>query len=654
MILLMRLGFPHVFMLALFSISRISLHAQQSPTYIVNGDAITLSCNCYQLTPDINWRGGSVWNKNKIDLKNSFNYIFNVYLGTKDSDGADGIVFILQQVGTSIGAQGQGLGFLGISPSIGIPIDTYQNFDYNDPSYDHIGILKNGDLVYGTPNTLAGPVPAIADNPNIEDGKWHTLRVIWDAGTQVLSAEVDGVPRVQAKVDLVKDVFNNASEVYWGFSGATGGLNNIEKFCTSLNAAFTIPPGSSCAPAIVQFNDNSTSFGTIVQWSWDFGDNTSFMGQRPAPHAYSTPGNYMIKMTIEANNGCISDTLFKKIVIGSIPEVSFSSSPPVICADNEALLTSTAILQFGTINEWDWNINNGAEEIQATDSFIRKTFPAGNTQIQLIVKTVEGCVSEPFTKTVDITPKPTISLAVQDACYGDPVPLVSGNQTPGITMRQWYWNTGDGMVDSSESIKHFYPGGGEYTVSVYALNYAGCSSDTSTAMLTIHQSNAKVGNDTIVAFGQPLQLNATGGEFYQWTPANGLNDPAIANPVAILYDSIRYILQATTSFGCPTYDTIFIKAYKGPDIYVPNAFTPNHDGRNDYFHPIIVGMSRIENFEIFNRDGQKVFSSQGGLPGWDGNLNGKPQPVGTYVWMIKGQDYLGNFHSEKGTVVLIR
>jgi gliding motility-associated-like protein len=654
MILLMRLGFPHVFMLALVSISRISLQAQQSPTYIVNGDATTLSCNCYQLTPDINWKGGSVWNKNKIDLNNSFNYIFNVYLGTKDADGADGIVFVLQQVGTSIGAQGQGIGFLGITPSIGIPIDTYQNYDFSDPSYDHIGIYKNGDLVNGTSNTLAGPVSALADNPNIEDGQWHTLRVIWDAGTKSLSAEVDGVLRVQATVDLVKDIFKNVPEVYWGFSGATGGLNNIQKVCTSLNPAFTIPPGSSCAPAVIQFNDSSTSFGTIVKWTWDFGDNTSFMGQRPAPHAYSTPGNYLIKMTIEANNGCSSDTLFKKIVVGSIPVDSFSSLPAVICAGNEALLTGTAILEFGTINQWDWIINNGAEEIQATDSFIRKTFPAGNTKIQLVVKTVEGCVSEPFTKTVDITPKPSISIAVQDACYGDPVPLVSGNLTPGINMRQWYWNTGDGMIDSSGSIKHFYPGGGEYTVSVYALNYAGCSSDTSTAMLTIYQSNAKVGNDTIVAFGQPLQLSATGGEFYQWSPATGLNDPAIANPVAVLYDSIHYILQATTSFGCPTYDTIFIKAYKGPDIYVPNAFTPNHDGRNDYFHPILVGMSRVENFEVFNRDGQRVFSSQGGPPGWDGNLNGKPQPVGTYVWIIKGQDYLGNFHSEKGTVVLIR
>ena len=213
MILLMRLGFPHVFMLAVLSICQISLQAQQNPTYIVNGDAITLSCNCYQLTSDINWQGGSVWNKNQIDLNNPFNYIFNVYLGTKDTDGADGIVFVLQQEGTSIGAQGQGLGFKGIIPSVGIPIDTYQNFDFNDPYYDHIGIYRNGDLINGNSNTLAGPVPALANNSNIEDGQWHTLRIIWDPVTQFLSAEVDDVLRVRAKVDLVKDIFRNVPEV---------------------------------------------------------------------------------------------------------------------------------------------------------------------------------------------------------------------------------------------------------------------------------------------------------------------------------------------------------------------------------------------------------------------------------------------------------
>jgi gliding motility-associated-like protein len=652
--LLMRFGFRYVFLLMLISHAYFSLEAQQASPYIVNGNAMAINCNCYQLTPDQLWQGGSVWNKNQIDLNNSFNYIFNVFLGSKDLDGADGIVFVLQQVGTSVGAQGQGLGFEGLNPSIGIPIDTYQNFDFGDPAYDHVGIYANGDLRNYDSNVLAGPVQALANNPNIEDGEWHTFRIIWNAASKILSAEIDDVPRVQATVDLVKNIFKNQPEVYWGFSGATGGMSNLQKVCTSLNPSFTIPAGTSCAPAQISFIDSSTSFGTITAWRWEFGDGTSFNGQSPPPHPYSSPGYYTIKMEIEANNGCSSDTLFKKITIGSKPEGSFNSSPPVLCANAEALLSAHASVQYGTVNQWLWNIDGGAEFIEAPDSNLLKTFSAGNTQIQLVVKTIEGCQSDPFSKNFEVTPKPAISISVQDACYGDPVPLVSGNLTPTIVIRQWYWSTGDGMVDSTARINHYFPKGGTYTVGVYALNTAGCSSDTVTNTLTIYQSHAQAGNDTIVALGQPLQLTASGGEYYEWSPTAGLSNPDIANPVAILNNDQQYILKAYTSFGCPTYDSILIKAYKGPDIYVPNAFTPDHNGHNDYFHPIIVGMTRIDQFEVFNRLGQKVFSSRGSGPGWDGNLNGSPQPIGTYVWIIRGQDYLGNLHSEKGTVVLIR
>ena len=96
------------------------------------------------------------------------------------------------------------------------------------------------------------------------------------------------------------------------------------------------------------------------------------------------------------------------------------------------------------------------------------------------------------------------------------------------------------------------------------------------------------------------------------------------------------------------------KAYNGPAFYVPNAFTPDNNGINDRFHPIVVGMSTIEYFEIFNRLGQKIYSNSGNSPGWDGTFDGKPQPLGSYIWIINGQDYQGKRYTEKGTVVLIR
>ncbi|HTE07367.1 MAG TPA: gliding motility-associated C-terminal domain-containing protein, partial [Flavitalea sp.] len=161
-------------------------------------------------------------------------------------------------------------------------------------------------------------------------------------------------------------------------------------------------------------------------------------------------------------------------------------------------------------------------------------------------------------------------------------------------------------------------------------------------------------NDTLVAENQPLQLSGSGGEIYKWSPPIGLSSDNISNPVAILQREQTYLLSASIPSGCFTYDTINVKVYKGPTIYVPSAFSPNHDGNNDMFRFLAVGMTSLDFFQVYNRYGQMVYSSKELHAGWDGAINGNPQPSGTYVWTIKGRDYLGNIISKKGTVVLIR
>src|SRR5438874_13586832 len=81
-----------------------------SQNYIVNGNASQYSCNCYLLTQPATYQAGSVWNINKINLNNPFDFTFNVYIGCLDGNGADGIVFILQPISTSIGTTGEGMG----------------------------------------------------------------------------------------------------------------------------------------------------------------------------------------------------------------------------------------------------------------------------------------------------------------------------------------------------------------------------------------------------------------------------------------------------------------------------------------------------------------------------------------------------------------
>ena len=165
---------------------------------------------------------------------------------------------------------------------------------------------------------------------------------------------------------------------------------------------------------------------------------------------------------------------------------------------------------------------------------------------------------------------------------------------------------------------------------------------------------AFAGNDTSIVIGQPLQLHGSGAPSFLWSPNFGLDRNDISDPLARLTENQTYIMKTFTEEGCFGYDTIHIKVFTtAPDIFVPNAFTPG-SSTNNIFRPIPVGISKIEYFRVYNRNGMLLYNtSQMGM-GWDGTFNGKTQDLGGYVWMVQGTDYTGKVVTKKGTMVLIR
>ncbi|HEU4634460.1 MAG TPA: T9SS type B sorting domain-containing protein, partial [Flavisolibacter sp.] len=170
--------------------------------------------------------------------------------------------------------------------------------------------------------------------------------------------------------------------------------------------------------------------------------------------------------------------------------------------------------------------------------------------------------------------------------------------------------------------------------------------------------NAFAGNDTSVVVGQPLQFTASGGEGYTWIPTTSLSSGNVHNPVGTYdgsFDSIEYKVLVVDENGCTDSSFVTVKVFRtNPQVFVPTAFTPNRDGRNDVFRPIAVGITKIEYFRVFNRWGQLVFSTTTDEQGWDGMINGKEQATGTFVWVVKAVDYTGKAVFAKGTVTLIR
>lgn len=623
--------------------------------YAINGSSTAISCNCYILTTEKKYDSATVWNTNRIDLNKSFDFHFNVYLGCIDSTGADGIAFVLQPLSTSVlGFVGEGLGFEGISPSVGVTLDTWQNSNRNDPSYDHISIQLNGDGTHG--NDLAGPVQASATSPNIEDCKWHTLRITWNASAKILTTYFDDQFRLQAHDDLVANVFHNNSMVYWGLTGATGGGYNLQQFCTVLNPLFKINVDSSaCIGDPLVFTDQSDSFSAVKNYYWDFGDGVTSNQQDPSPHNYSGSGAYTVKHIIMGVDGCTSDTARKTIYVGAKPVANFDLYDT--CTNKYLGIIDRSVSSFGAINNRMWFLDG---TLSSANSLPKPhDLPLGPHQLSLAESTVYGC-TDTATKIFSVHSTPAVNIVANNGCRNEPINFY-GQQIDNTTnIIQWDWEFGDSLASRQKNPVHVYSKGGPETVHLIAIADDGCASNDTTRQVYVESIFADAGKDTSVQINIPFTLEGSlhgdfeGSPTATWSPSTGLNTTNSLSPIAALQNDQVYHLAITTLNGCVATDSVKIKVFKTPGVLVPNAFTPNNDGLNDILRPRYNGIKHLDYFAVYNRWGQLVFKTSDMNSSWDGKVNGQPQPPQTYVWIISAEDFSGKKFQLKGTATIIR
>ncbi len=312
------------FFLMVFALGKV--HAQ----YKVNGDAVALGSDCYRLTNAAAFEGGSVWYLNRVNINRPFDLYFEVFLGCKDATGADGIAFVLQPVSTNIGSAGGGLGYQGITPSFALEIDTWQNA--NDPTYDHLAIMSNGVTDHGTTNNLAGPVPALPNFGNIEDCQPHTLRVTWQPDSMIFRAYVDCELTITYTGNIVRDIFGNNPLVFWGFTGATGGSNNVQRFCLEyISFTEALADTAICEGSNVPLSVGS---GDTFVWSPGTGLSDSTI-QMPIASPLQTT-TYTVEVTDLCNQKRY-DTVTVRVDTAIIPPLP---SDFTLCDGDSALLSA--------------------------------------------------------------------------------------------------------------------------------------------------------------------------------------------------------------------------------------------------------------------------------------------------------------------------
>ena len=349
-------------------------------------------------------------------------------------------------------------------------------------------------------------------------------------------------------------------------------------------------------------------------------------------------------------DGCVGTSQDFRITVHPTPIVNIPSNYAVCNGLNTTPTIFTSIPNGGTFTWLNNNTSIGltSSGINNIPSFIATNNNATAITADITVTPlVNGCIGIPSTYTLTVNPRLMLGNDLEiDSCYSSAVNLDLLYNTINLNN---VWTLNNIPVNNTNHITN----SGNYQL--IATNADNCSD---TAIVRVHilpKVIANAGQDTTAILGDPFQLNGSGGISFEWSPTTPLTSLSnIPNPTAILNHDQLFYLETKDIAGCKGFDTVFVKVYNGPTYYIPNSFTPNGDGLNDIFRVIPVGIANTDYFKIYDRYGKLIFQTNRWLRGWDGNFQGRKQPSGAYVWMVKGSDKFGKPIEKKGTVILLR
>ncbi|HSU48987.1 MAG TPA: gliding motility-associated C-terminal domain-containing protein [Segetibacter sp.] len=474
-----------------------------------------------------------------------------------------------------------------------------------------------------------------------------------------------------------------------------------------------------CFNKPTSFKDLTTTvFGTVNSWNWNFGNGDTSNKQSPA-YTYVAKGTMNVKLVVTNTLGC-RDEITKSVAIVSEPPIKLAFKDTLICKGDTVTLkaagggnltwsfnsnviaanspvstvtpatTSLYIVNIddnGCLNrdsvlvrvtdkvtlhvmndtticrgdaiqlrvESDAFTYSWSPSAQLSNSSVANPFAVTNNKTTYTVKANIGGCSSLGSITVSTVPYP-LADAGKDTllCYNTAAQLQGS--TDASTVR---WLPAVGL-SNTDIINPVANPARTTTYILSAYDTKGCPKPgfDSVTVTVLPPIQPFAGHDTVAVLEQPLQLSASGGVNYLWSPGTGLSATNVANPIGLYnetFNQITYKVVVFNEANCRDSAFVTVKIFNtAPTVFVPTAFTPNGDGKNDVLKPVVVGMKQFDRFSVYNRWGQQIFTTQTSGKGWDGSINSTPQPAGTYVWWVSAIDYKGAPYFKKGTVTLIK
>jgi len=347
-----------------------------------------------------------------------------------------------------------------------------------------------------------------------------------------------------------------------------------------------------------------------------------------------TAGNY--EVTVTDANGCIALTLVN-VTEPTVLSALASQQTAAACGNNTgiAMVSSTGGTGF---DSYVWsNAQGGTNDIDLAPGTYSVTVTDAN-----------NC-SVSTTATIGETQGPTLSiLSTTNTCRGKQEGTITLASTG--TGDSYTWS--NGLSGSSLTISGL--DSGSYSVTVTDIN--GCTAASTTHIDTLANPLVQAGTSQTITQGQSVMISATGGVSYLWRPSSSLNDSIIYNPTAAPAHTTTYTVIVTDGHNCTARDSVIIKVIDcdSLSLFVPDAFSPNGDGKNDMLYVRGANCIQVMRFSVYDRWGELVFSTTSTSQGWDGNFKSKPEDQGVFMYILSGTFTNGQIVNRKGNVTLLR
>lgn len=496
--------------------------------------------------------------------------------------------------------------------------------------------------------------------------------------------------------DSVQEIITCRNELPFVWNGVTIAADAA----SSANAAvFTTTAANSCDSVVTLSLLIKDTIATTVYRTFCSDELPASWNGIPIP-AGSATHPVFATWTGTAANGC--DSVVKlNLTVNPLPVLTISPADTAFCAGQSATLTAHGAQLYHWSPAAALDVDTGA---------VVQTTPSATTAYTLTGTDVNGCTNtasarvtifqaypktvvpvtvcsdsvfifneQPFIPAGDYTIRmtaqngcdslillqlrrkeaPVAAFAIPEhVCVNQPLPVVASHVS---VPAEYAWDFDGAQIQYGQSAGPYgviwtTPGTRRVTFTISSPPCPPVAVAHDIEVMPLPLADIYMAQEGTICIGDKIALQTTYEPRYryQWLPAGFFEDPHSDRATAVLRACGYITLQVTDPYGCVAADSVYVAGEPCCTVTMPNAFSPNSDGRNDYFRPITRGHQQIAAFRVMNRWGQTVFETLQQDKGWDGTLGGVPQEVGTYMYFLRYRCADGEFYEKKGEVILLR